>query len=368
MLNKLAFTTLCLAGSLVAQQTTSPRGYLKTTGSSGFALGMTGGFFGVGAFEVIQIDDTQGGRAQTIRALHLRRSACTPDNSTATARSLNFKMRMAHGDYSKLARGSQLLDSLLVGKWSDVFPSGQIKFPDMTKRPAKGPAPWSLRIPLKKPFVFDGKHALYFQMTAWTSPFKSAFGYELDSFSENQSWSWGRPIRPSKSCKHKGKEVEVTADFAVQASSQAPAQLFITTFPQITSRPSGTVAFVGLRSVDIKVPGVCTSMLVQPQVVIPMFTIAVKSNGDRGYFALASFPHSAQLVGTQLTVQAWAPDATQGPIAVAGSHGWRSGPLPARPTPKTRVALANNITQSLGQLSTRAGFNRNTAVIVGLEK
>ena len=366
MLDKLTIAVLCIGGSLLAQQTTSPRGYLKTAGSSAYPLGMTNAF-GLVAFEFIQMDDTQRGRAQTIRAIHLRRSACAYDNPTATARSLDFRMRMAHGDYSKVTRGVQVLDSLLVGKWSNVFPVGKVSFPNMVKRPASGPAPWTLRVPLKTPFVYDGKNALYFQMMAWTAAFRTSFTYPLDTIDENSSWSWGKPIPSNPVCKHKGKEIEVSADFVVGASSQRPVQFMITTFPQITQRPNETVAFLGLRSVDIKIPGACAPLLVQPMVAIPMFSFARKFNGEMGYFAALAFPHSAQLVGTQLTVQVWAPDSTQGPIRIAGSHGWRTGPLPAVPTPKTRVAVAN-VPVTPGSVSTRATLNKNSGLIVGLEK
>ena len=368
MLDRLALVLLCFAGSVVAQQTTSPRGFVKKGGVTAFGLGMKSEFNRVVAFEIAQIDDTQGGRSQTIRAVHLRRSLCTQDNSTATARSLDFKMRMAHGDYSKVTGGLQTLDNLVVGKWSDVFPSGKVAFPDMTPRPATGPAPWALRIPLKAPFVFDGKSALYFQMTAWAASFRSDFAYELDAFSERFVWSCGSPIRASKSCKHKGKDVYVSADFRVETASQAPVQLFISSYPRITSQPSSTFAVIGGQSIDAKIPGVCTSLLALPQLVIPMGSTAHKANGETGYLAALIFPHAPRLIGLQLSVQTWAPDATQGPIALAGSRGWRTGSLPARPTPKTRVAIANIQSRTLGTLTTRAWFSTSEGVIVGLEK
>ena len=366
MLNKLTFSILCLVGGLAAQQTTSPHGYLKTAGNSTFPLGMMS-LFGNKAWEIVQIDDTQRGRSQTIRAIHLRRSGDLPDNHTATARSLNFKMRMAYGDYSKLSRTGQLLDSLLVGKWVDVFPTGTVKFPDMTKRPSKAPAPWTLRIPLKTPFVYDGKNALYFQMTAWNPSSTTTLTYDLDAINERLSVSWGKPIRSNTSCKHKGKEVEVSADFFVQSMTQAPVQLGIMTFPQITTRPNETLAFIGLRSIDVKIPGVCSPLLAQPLIAVPMFTTARKANGVLGYFGALTFPYSSQLVGTQLTVQTWAPDPTQRPIRVAGSSGWRTGPLPTRPALKTRVAFAS-ILGTPGVLTTRSVLTPNGGVIVGLEK
>ena len=365
-MRRLIVLALSLSGSMAAQQSTSPRGYLAKGGEAAVSLGMTTNVLGSNAWQLAQLDETQRGRPQTIRAMHLRRSSHLYERASSIARTLSFKARMGHGDYSK-AGSTRTLAGVLRGSWTSVFPSGSVNFPDMTKRPGKSPAAWSLRVPFKTPFVYDGRSALLFQITAWKAKATTSFGYSLDAVNETAAMSWGEPVSPGNGCKHGQDEVQALAGFQVGAGP-GPAILFAASFPQVTQQAYLTVAFVGLKKANLSVPGLCAPLLVDPVLTLAMSDPAFREDGVRGWSLVAQFPHATSFVGRQIYMQTWAPDATQRGLKLAGSRAWCSGPYPAKPQPTTKTALSMSFSSSFGVFDERAAFQTHVGVIVGLEK
>ncbi len=357
------FAVLLFAGMVSGQSATSPKGFLRRPGNASFRVGVTPFLKFKLVTQVAQLDETHKGMPRMIRSFYLRRSNAEGD-ARATARQMRFSIRIAHGDRSKLTGRPQSLADGLVGSWQNSMLNKRIRLPDMTRRPRALPAPWSVVLPLDRPFAYDGKNGLYIHMIAWDTAVTPQ--YPLDAYNEIEVISPGSSYGRGRACRVGSREIDMTARFRVRSWTKAVI-LELSSFPGTASVRNATFAFVGATNPNLSIAGFCAPLLSSAELIVPMTTPLVRTVGQtriKGWAALLRLVHEARLVGIEVFAQAWAFDANRRP-PFAASRGYRSGKYPARPTRRTAVDSATRVVEASGRFMTRASFQANTGVIFG---
>lgn len=338
----LALVPALLCTGLAAQPvTTSPTGFLNTTGNSSAPLGVFDPFFPTST-QVIQVDRTLVGSPQSIGTFYLRRSSVVPDDPTAISQNVMIEIRMTHADFSAVTQMPQPLDQIRVGPWTTVVAARSFTMPDLTTAPQSGPAPWAVEIPLDAPFAYNGTDALMFQVNLWGAAGPTpqcSFDTSNRAFAVSQGSSYG------SGCMITGGEFRAEGEIAV-LSGNAPTFIDLRSNPGLSSGfipPAVNLMAVGRRSANIPLGGLCTPLLVDVDVALPMIVdIDFATGMVRGNILATGpivMPYDPMFVGAELFLQAWGFEQSN-PSRLVGSRGWRTGGYPMQPTNLPEVAMA----------------------------
>lgn len=337
---------------LSQSKVSSPKGYETRPGNS---------FLNIAALiapqQFQQLDNSQLGKARTIKALCFRRSFVAPTNSGAVANRFTVSLRIGHGDYSKLATARNVRE-VLVGAWTAGATDIQVDTPDLSAKPTSPRVPWSIKVPLTKPFVYDGKSALFYQVL-FQKPAKNGF-IPVDAVrSAASARSVGAPVEPTKGCKTSGS-MSASAGFTVYGDQARKSTLTLSARRVWARQP--VLFHIGLRNPNLRVPGLCAPVLSSGEIVVSGGTSATGSLSR-----VVSVAHDDSFVGLELFVQAWQLDANQPGLPLAGSSGFRTGKYPARPASGDPIAGGTGLSFA-GPAWIETVFMRlGTATIFGIE-
>lgn len=368
-----ALTILSLAAGLTitpvhAQvSATSPAGFENAPGNSTTTLAIGSILGNWTTRQSLVIDGTQRGKAGAIKALWLRRSMQVIDNTSSIASKLDMTLRIGEGDFSKVKFGRQAFSDFVVGAWTTGLAARKIDMPDLRKRPATGPAPWSLRLPLDRPFNYSGKNALLVQLNAFgtqVSPF-----YPFDASRANSRSVSGNAV--GTGCRIDATEFTAAVDTTVTAGVPT-AFMFIRARPYRRSsiRPS-TFALLGATNPKLKIPGLCASLLSSGEIVVTMTGLlsSYRSSTPIGRSTVLNIPYSNTLVGIRVFAQVITIDSSA-PGGLVVTRGFHTAPFPARPPATTRPygGFTMTVIRGTSAFLSSAMLTSGSSTILGIER
>ena len=355
------FTSCALAQTVVTE--TMPAGYLPKSGGSEAHLGRPASLFPYPCYQ--QIDSTQIGKARTIRALHLRQSVVAGADASRTGSTYEFWVRIGHADWSKVTDQFRAVDEPLIGAWSDVLVQRQISYPDHSKAAPSDPAPWTLRLPFQRPFVYDGKNALFVKIR--NRPVGVAQSYSFDAIDTRftSTEGQGTPVGLGTECQLQGQPgLSMRGYWHTLSDPKQDAKLFAYSkgWPNRTLwqlHPS--FLWIGATNPALGT-GVCVPLYSSGEIILPLGFLP----GTNSRFVEIRVPYRAAWVGKmQVYLQAWGIQLG-GPLPVHGSHGYRVAPFPARPVADRRFVAVHAEHQSPAW-TRDVVWIRGLALVLGLE-
>ena len=337
-----------------AQIVTSPKGFEKVAGDAASQLGIHAWTSGLVTRQSIVLDSSLKGIPRFFRTIWLRRSMVARDNVDAIGRKMDVTLRIADGDLTKVTGWpNQPLSQLVVGSWRTGMATRRVVFPDMRKRPAQGPAPWSLKLPLDQPYIYSGKFSLFVQLNNFGNTKTAAYPVDAQN---GIAWATGRPI--GTGCYLGAGKFTMHSQIVVD---RAPSSLFyVTAFPDTGSL---TFASLGITNPDLWVSSFCGKMLSSAEVVVPLQAAPNRRE------AAIRVPYSNSLVGVRFFTQAWAIDPKHTWRRFVFSNGERSAPFPARRGPPTSYAGAElYVPRGTASFANSATIWYGISTILGLER
>ena len=287
----------------------------------------------------------------------LRRDGATPTNAAYQARTVTMAIRMAHGDWSRVANNDQNAEAnLLKGAWSNVFTAKPVNLPNWATAPAGGTALFNLKFPLDVAFPYNGVVAIVFQFKCTPSNLAQATQFPIDG-NDVPSYSEGPQTRFGVGCIAAGRSTPMSHSSLLHnfGFGKSTWQLIATQAP--ANAPA--LFFVGNSDPDLQV-GACARLRATPVLVIS--GVVANASGFASLFT--SFPHQNSMIGANLHSQAILFDASQGAIPFALSDGVRST-YPANPVFPQAIASGLTVTSS-GTFPTTVQLFKGTSMIVGL--
>lgn len=334
-----AIALFAVRGAAAQVTGTAPQGFGTQQGNSAAQLGQVE-FFGVPITEGWTVfDSTRVGKPARIAALHLRASQSVPLDPASKPQKLRLHLRLGHADRKQLPASGPAQVSQLVTSWTTMHSGTQIDFPDLSQAPTQTPSPWSLRIPMPRPFAYNGQDA--FALQCYAEPIQgTAPSYSFDGIDESRARSFGQGTAIGQGCSTLRQEIQVEGIWTVYADTRRTVSLDVVSHPAGSQFQGETLLLIGLSQLDIPL-GFCTRLYSSAEFAIPMDSpVYDPQSQDYGRGATLFLPFDKKLVGLQLYLQSWGIDRNSSSLRLVGSRGFQTGAMPARPQPSLDILFA----------------------------
>lgn len=191
-----------------------------------------------------------------------------------------------------------------------------LSLPDHPGTAAKVPAPFDVVLPFDRQHVYYGNKDLLWELRIHGNSLGKDTTYFLDSHSGPSLSALGQQQVTAAGCKApNGRSLSLTNRVETKATT-------LTVQWDVESAPlnAGCLLLIGLKDPNIRLPGWCTGIHSDGQVLI-----SGKANGF-GRFSTGplTFTHNDQGFGTVFYSQAWVGDSAIQPLGLHGSNGLAS--------------------------------------------
>ncbi|MCC6670457.1 MAG: hypothetical protein IT458_05305 [Planctomycetes bacterium] len=301
------------------------------------------------AARYMQLHGDLKGTPRGFTGIAWRRDGALGNTLAYAPRTLTMEVSMGDGN---LAAVSATFATNYLNTPVNVFTRKTVNAPDWVARRASEPATFDFALVFDAPYGYIGTNDLVYEIVIHATTAGTA-GYAADYVNSNATANWyGAYQAAGTGC--------TTANGAMGLRSQvyaSPSRQLFSLRWDIERGPTSaqTTCLVGLADPNLPVPGLCTNLRTDGA----LFTVSATTNatGTANSAALTT-PYSSSLAGFVFTSQAFALDAGQSGIPVAGSNGITITlpAIPATPPGIARIAAQGNAAASSGTIYAGTGL------------
>jgi hypothetical protein len=275
---------LILAATLSAQtSTTSPKGLDKLEGNSHILFW--------GPKNILQVIDDTNRKARTIQSLAFRQDSVAKWVGSGKKGSADVVVTMSQTAFHFI----DLKYTANMRSNTSVVFKGKVVLPDWTKLPWRYPAPFDLVIKWTKPWVYDGKSALVWQVEVGKSTSSGRHAMDADYTGAQVPYGLGKKL--GTGCggyvgylllRNSGNYSPVTGmHFELWSSTGGPPN-------------SPTWLLIDGKDSNLSIPGLCARLHALPTIIAPMGNTDAKGALTTKYLNL---PYLSSIQGASFVTQ-----------------------------------------------------------------
>lgn len=305
-LSLLAATSL--VASLAAQGTVVPASRVTQTGggytSFPHAFKVTG--------RLQQITTELSGKPLPIAMMSYRRHYRYKSSTGGKARTCELELFCGQGTFTAFT-------SNFASNWSgastQVIKKRKVQLPDWTQDPAGAPAPFTLSYKFDRPYVYDGKKDFLYEIRVHTVTDDKPYPHDHARQGGTQ-FHYGKYSGYGKGCVSTGAAGAFYQQMYFKVNSASKGDLYYNMYNGPAN--AAAVLMIGSTAIDLKVPGLCTNLFVQPIVTIPVGVLS--ATGSKTTTHIPGLAYNLTMALAKIHGQAVAIDKGQKVIPVSAAR------------------------------------------------